>query len=422
MDVYLIWLLSFGALFFLATFLILTHNRIHFLGLADLSTGMVQPGPGLPESLPENTPADPERVSILIPARNEENNLPKLLDSLGKQDWPRLDIHILDDQSEDRTREIAEDFRNRMKSLVQEKTSSDINVFVHSSRERPMGWLGKNWACHQLASHARGEICIFLDADTWIAPNGISAIMNGIHRFGLDFATVWPHQVMETLLEKTVVSSVYATVVTYLPSLYSYRAPAWIPFRNLRQKVKPMFANACGQCMIFKTETYREIGGHESVKDQVVEDVMLAKMVVRNGKTMRMFHGTDRLWCRMYRTPSEIFNGFRKNFFAGFNYSFFPFALAWFLHFTVYVLPALVLIAVVTGIFQPYEQPLIAALSSLIVLSAFSQRLWVSKFLNWPISSGFLYLPGILWFHMLAFVVIFDRLLRSGPTWKGRPV
>ncbi len=418
MDVYLIWLLAFGVFFLFTTSLILIHNRSHFLGLADMDTRTIMPA----SEISGKTFPEPDRVSILIPARNEESNLPKLLNSLGKQDWPHLDIHILDDQSEDSTREIAENFRDAMKSRMRDDPSSDIHVTVHSSLERPEGWLGKNWACHQLAGHARGDIYIFLDADTWLAADAITSVMDGIHRFELDFATVWPHQIMESLLEKTVVSSVYATVATYLPTLYSYRAPIWIPFRNLRQKVKPMFASACGQCMIFKRETYREIGGHEAVRDQVVEDVTLAKMVVRNGKTMRMFHGTDRLWCRMYRNPSEIFNGFRKNFFAGFNYSIPPFVLAWLLHFTVYVLPAIFLIAALTGIPDLYDQLLIATLSGLVVLVALIQRLWVSKFLNWPISAAFLYLPGILWFHMLAFVVIYDRLLKSGPTWKGRPV
>jgi len=418
MDVYLIWLLVFGVFFLLATSLILIHNRSHFLGLGDLNKSTALST----SEFSGKTLSEPYKVSILIPARNEESNLPKLLNSLGKQDWPRLDIHILDDQSEDSTRKVAEEFRDAMKSRMRNDLSSDIHVIVHSSLERPEGWLGKNWACHQLAGHARGDIYIFLDADTWLAADALTSIMNGIHRFELDFATVWPHQIMESLLEKTVVSSVYATVAAYLPTLYSYQAPVWIPWRMLRQKVKPMFASACGQCMIFKSDTYREIGGHKSVKNQVVEDVMLAKMVVRKGKTMRMFHGTDRLWCRMYRSPSEIFNGFRKNFFAGFNYSTLPFVLAWLLHFTVYVLPALILIAALTGIQELTDPTLIAALSGLVVLTALIQRLWISKFLNWSFLTGLMYLPGILWFHMLAFVVIYDRLLKRGPTWKGRPV
>ncbi len=418
MDVLLIGILATAFVFFFATSLILIHNRRHFLGLAGLNTGTILPAP----ELSGKNLSNPDWVSILIPARNEESNLPKLLNSLGKQNWPRLDIHILDDQSEDSTREIAEEFRDDIKSRMRDNPLSDIHVTVHSSLERPEGWLGKNWACHQLAGHARGNIFIFLDADTWLAPDAISLIMDGVHGFELDFATVWPHQVMESLLEKTVVSSVYATVAAYLPTRYSYRAPVWIPFRNLRQKVKPMFASACGQCMIFNKDTYREIGGHKSVKDQVVEDVMLAKMVVRNGSAMRMFHGTDRLWCRMYRNPSEIFNGFRKNFFAGFNYSMPSFFLAWLLHFIVYVLPALVLIAALAGIPEGNTQPVITALSAVVVLTALIQRLWVAKFLKWPLSAGFLYLLGILWFHMLAFVVIYDLLSKSGATWKGRPV
>ncbi len=422
MDVLLLGLFVTGLLFFSITSLILLHNRRHFLGLADL-TEVHDPHQD------QGQKETPPLVSILIPARNEERNLPRLLETLRQQDWPRMEIHILDDHSEDNTRIIAEEFRDRVNAAKELDKTADpgqsaigMHVYVHSAKRKPDGWLGKNWACHQLAGHARGNLYVFLDADTWVGGDAVSSIVVAMEKFELDFATVWPHQVMDTLLEKSVVSTVYSTVAAYLPTLYSYRAPAWIPFPDLRQKVKPLFASACGQCMIFKKQTYHNTGGHESVKDQVVEDVMLAKKVVRSGKSMRMFHGTNRLWCRMYRNPSEIFNGFRKNFFAGFGYRFLPFLFAWLLHFAVYLLPVLVLAAALSCSSCPSLNPLLAGGFAALVAGALLQRLCIAKFLKWPYSTALLYLPGILWFHMLAFVVIRDHLLQSGPSWKGRPV
>jgi chlorobactene glucosyltransferase len=432
MDSLLLALLVPGLLFFIATSLILVHNHLHFMGLAGMHSDTDSkrsngPKPPLDAGAPEPEPL----VSILIPARNEERNLPKLLESLRRQDWPRMEIHVLDDHSEDQTRRIAEAFKKRVdeenknrsgSSPATHHTAIGCEVFVHSSDEKPSGWLGKNWACHQLSEYANGDIFIFLDADTWLAPDAVSGILAAMEKFHLDFATVWPHQVMKTIAEKAVVSTVYSTVATYLPTKYSFRAPSWIPNRTLREKVKPLFANACGQCMIFTNETYRVTGGHQSVRNQVVEDVMLAKNVVKSGRTMRMFHGTDRLWCRMYSSSAELFQGFRKNFFAGFGYRYLPFLAAWLLHLVAYLLPVLILVAAIsTPETVPIANPVLGLSASMVAI-AFLQRMWVAFFLKWPLSTAPLYLPGVLWFQVLAFVVLRDHFSNTRPTWKGRSV
>ncbi len=417
----IVLLFGFGFAFLFATTLIILHNRKHFKGLASLARLMPDTtddteGINKLVSNVKNGNIDSDYrfplVSILIPARNEEQKLSRLLASIEKQNYSRLEIHVLDDHSEDRTQEIANDFAS----------ASRFPVVVHAGLEKPDGWLGKNWACHQLAGHAAGDVLIFLDADTWIASTGISEIMNAMRYYELDFATVWPHQVMHTSMEKAVVSNVYATIATYLPTLYSYRAPRWIPTERLRNSIKPMFATACGQCMIFTRDAYKSSGGHAFVRDQVVEDVMIARQVVRSGNTMRMFHGTDRLWCRMYQSHHEIFNGFRKNFFAGFGYRLMPFLLAWLIHLIVYIMPPFVLLSAAGGLFPDPFQSAAISLSAALIAIPFLQRVWVSRFLKWPVSTALLYLPGIFWFQMLAIVVIRDRMLKTGTTWKGRQV
>ncbi len=400
MTVPLLPLAGLAFLFFFITTLIILHNKKHFKGVASLS-----------EASPAEKTSYP-KVSVLIPARNEERNIVRLLESIGNQTYPSLEIHLVDDHSEDNTRLLADEFAS----------TSHLDLTVHYGLDKPEGWLGKNWACHQLAKHAYGDILIFLDADTWLAPTTIGEIVSGLHQYKLDFATVWPHQVMATTSEKAIVSTVYSTIITYLPTLYSYRAPGWIPGKTLRNKVKPMFAAACGQCMIFTREAYRESGGHELVKDEIVEDVMLAKQVIRSGKVMRMFHGTDRLWCRMYNSHSEIFNGFRKNFFAGFGNKLIPFLMAWLLHLGFYILPPAVFLSAVMDISPAMYQYEVMTFSASLTLIPLLQRIWIGKFLMWPKISALLYLPGILWFQMLAIVVLLDRMLKTGGTWKGRPL
>lgn len=407
METLLFLLLAFALFFLLITSFITIHNLFYFKGL-DFNLDEEKRA----SSSDSLNAAPSPHLSLLIPARNEESNLPRLFDSLAQQTFKNIELIILDDQSIDKTRHIAESFAK----------NAPFPVKVFTGKNKPDHWLGKNWACHQLSHLAQGDILLFLDADTWLAPSCLENIISAMGKYGLDFATVWPHQIMETKTEKTVISTVYSTIVTYLPTYYSYEAPFWIPFKSLREKCKPLFASACGQCMIFKKEAYFDIDGHRSVKNEVVEDVMLSKKIVSQGKKMRMFHGTNTLWCRMYQTKMEIFQGFRKNFFAGFGYQWVPFFLAWALHIIVYLIPPLLLAIFFLDFVKAEQKELLIGLAACAAAIPLVQRFTVSRFLNWPDSIPIYLLPGILWFQMLAIVVVRDRILNIRAVWKGRPV
>ena len=393
---------SLAVAFLIVTLLIIRHNSHHFLDLKSLPD----------KTKPKKELADPV-ISILIPARNEEKNILRLLKSIDQQDFSgSIEILVLDDHSDDRTREIVLEFSK----------SSGYPVRIHEGKDKPDDWLGKNWACHQLSSLAQGNVLVFLDADTWLAPSFLRGMLYRMSSFKLDFLTVWPHQVMNSIIEKSVISTVYATIVMYLPTLYSFKAPPWIPTQFLKMKAKPLFASACGQCMVFTKKCYNEIGGHQGVKMEVVEDMKLAKRVVSSGMTMRMFHGTDRIWCRMYQTNKQVFEGFRKNFLAGFDYNLLPFSFAWILHIVVFILPPVFLISILAGIDLDIDT--VSATGTAAILTAIPalQRLWVSGFLKWPQSAGWLYLIGIFWFQFLAIIVVKDKLTQKRSVWKGRPV
>ena len=412
MELIFISLVFFSIGFSIVTSLILLHNKSFFKGLENRNKPACLDSSAHPNKENEPSKSPKPLVSVLIPARNEENNLPRLLESLKKQTYTNLEIYVLDDHSEDQTKKIAEDFFYKLK----------FPGNVLSGRKKPDSWLGKNWACHQLSETATGQILLFLDADTWLSESFISDIVEKMDEDNLDFATVWPHQVMQSFLEKTIISMVYSTVVAYLPTHYSFQAPGWIPARSLRHKVKPLFASACGQCMVFRAGAYKEIGGHALVKTCVVEDVKIAKRVVSSGKTMRMFHGTNRIWCRMYSSASDLFQGFRKNFFAGFDYRLLPFLTSWILHIVVYLVPLAALIMIFLGIMPGDDYHLLLIVSLIALLIPHLQRFWISRFLKWPVSTALLLIPGVLWFQMLAFVVLADYYLKTGAKWKGRTV
>lgn len=345
-------------------------------------------------------------ISVCVPARNEEKNIERLLQTLAEQSYPNIELLVLDDFSEDSTPEIIAHF----------ESVYDGTLISVPAVEKPAGWLGKPWACQQLANHANGAYLLFLDADTSLYPGMVQKIINAFSNHNLDMITVWPEQELKSFWEKTVVPLIYYALVTFLPAIYVYRAPRWLP-GFLRKQIATKFAAACGQCVGFTKEAYNTIGGHRSVKKEVVEDVALAKRLKSKGLIIRMFTGIYSIRCRMYRSEKEIFNGLRKNFFAGFDKSLPFFVLMGLIHLIVFVLPFLVL---------PYsiylQNPALTFVSigsvSLILLHRFILAIWF----RWNPLYGFFHPLGVLWFQRLGLYSISDHLLGRKVIWKDREV
>lgn len=383
------WLLFFALFYHLITSLIFIRNRFE---LTPLNT-----------SQPSN---EKPKVSVCIPARNEENKIGKLLASLENQTWENYSVHVMDDQSADRTFEIAGSYQNKFPN----------KFFVYKGEDKPDNWLGKPWACYQLSKKSDGDILLFLDADTEVAPTMLEHTVYSMNHYELDMLTVWPRQKMITFWENTIIPVVYYTLLTLLPSIYVYRDPRWMPSK-LRKKMAPKFAAACGQCIAFRRDTYGKIGGHEAVKDQVVEDVELAKTIKKNGYVLRMFSGIGSVTCRMYDNVKEIFEGLRKNFLLGFNENIPAFITAGLLHLIVFVMPFFTLIFSLL-IFDPTIFFLSIACISFILILRLILALW---YRNNPLFA-FTHPIAVLWFQLLAIVKIRDYYSRSTIVWKGREV
>ncbi|MFO7847977.1 MAG: glycosyltransferase [Balneolaceae bacterium] len=386
----LFWLLSVSLVYLLATSVILLRNRFEFSPLRSETTD-TEPFP---------------KISICIPARNEEASLPRLLESVCRQDYPTFEVLVLDDFSEDKTHEVIQQYRNTFPGRV---------VPIEAS-PKPDHWLGKPWACRQLANNATGDILLFLDADTVLFPGMLNNIAGAFKRHKLDMITVWPQQQLVTFWEKTVIPLIYYALLTLLPSIYVYRKPRWMP-AFLAKWLAPSFAAANGQCIGFTQEAYEEIGGHDAVKQKVVEDVALAKVARKKGLSLRMFNGTASIRCRMYHSQQELYNGLRKNFFAGFNRSIPLFLVMALLHLVVFVLPFV-------AIFLPFvwQQPSLVFLSvssvSLILLHRFILAVWF----RWNPIYGLLHPLGVLWFQRLGIRSVADHLSGKKVKWKGREV
>lgn len=238
------------------------------------------------------------RLSVLIPARNEERTIGGALESLSRQDYPRMEILVLDDGSADGTADV-----------VRERAAADTRIRLLEGAPLPPGWAGKSFACHQLAAAATGELLLFVDADTVHESWSVRAAVAERDRTGADLLSVIPSQTMESFWEKLLLPLLHYSTFCYLP----------MPLVTVTRSPKLAMAN--GQFMLFRREAYRAVGGHEAVKTALVEDVWLSRRIKQRGLRLVLRDGTGSVSARMYRSFREIWRGFSKNLFAGFSYS-----------------------------------------------------------------------------------------------------
>lgn len=237
-------------------------------------------------------------VSILIPVRNEEDNILTLLRSIQKQDHQNYEVIILDDSSEDNTYKTCLDF-----------AAKHPRFRVIKGEPLPYDWLGKNFACHQLAQHAKGDYFLFLDADEQVYDGLIGSALHRMHLFRLGLLSLFAEQQMDTWGEKSVVPLMHYILLNLLPLRLVYLVK------------NSAVAAASGQFMLFDAEVYRQNQWHEKVKDRVVEDVEIMRAVKSAGCNGEALLANGMISCRMYKNYSEAVNGFSKNFLAAFNYS-----------------------------------------------------------------------------------------------------
>lgn len=240
-----------------------------------------------------NTLYEYPSVSILIPMRNEELNAERCLTSLLSLDYPKYEIIVLNDDSEDKTAEILSNFINNKKIKILE------NHYL------PEGWIGKNYACKILSEHATGNYLLFSDADTVHNPQSLKKIIEYSKLTNTDLLSVIPKQELISLSEKLLVPLLYFVLFVFLPMFM------------LKNNRFPKFSASIGQYLLFKRSAYEKIGGHLSVKSSIIEDIHLARRIKENNLKLSLLDGVDLISCRMYSNMNEIINGFSKNISAG---------------------------------------------------------------------------------------------------------
>ncbi len=326
-------------------------------------------------------------VSIMIPARNEAAVIEPTVRALLRQNYPNFEVIVLDDNSTDATSEKAQ-------------AAGGGRVKVLHGQPLPDGWLGKNWACQQMAAVAQGDILVFTDADVRWEPTALSAIIAEMQDTEADLLTVWPTQITQTWGERLVVPLMAFAIVGYLPLPLVHHSPF------------TAFAAANGQCLAFRRTAYDNIGGHRAVHDNIVEDVALAQRIKAAGLRLRMADGAGEILCRMYSSWTDVRDGFAKNILAGHGNSIVLLSLSTLFHWALFILPWLWLLLDQSN--RLWAAALIAIGFGVRSLSATTTRQRGLDSLLMPVS--------VLLMSRIALQAVWWRYRYGGPRWKNRTI
>jgi hypothetical protein len=230
-------------------------------------------------------------VSVLVPARNEVDNIAACLHALLAERAPAIEVLVLDDGSTDGTAEAARG-----------AIAGDARARLVAGGRLPAGWAGKNFACHQLAEAARGQWLFFLDADTRLGPGGIARALAAARSADAPLASFLPRYVGSHPANRLAV-----------PWLYFFLT-ALIPLPEVRRSRHPRLAVANGQAILVRRDAYARSGGHAAVRDHVIEDVSLAVTAKARGVPIALLDGRGWLACAMYPDWTGCARGFAKSF------------------------------------------------------------------------------------------------------------
>lgn len=339
------------------------------------------------------SPRSYPRISVLVPARNEEDKIYPCVKSLLEQDYPDFQVIVLDDNSTDLTGSILKDFARRDKRLG-----------IIKGLPLPHDWLGKHWACHQLYRASDGGLLMFTDADTVHTPDTLRCAAAALEAENADMLSIIPRHELVSWAEKLVMPIFALGVFANVP----------LP-RRLRPKDIKVLSSS-GKLMLFRRRSYEKSGGFEAIKQNVLDDLQLPQEVTAAGMRYRLLDGTNNVSCRMYHNLKEVHEGLSKNTFAAFGYSM-PLSIFTWLWVTFAFWEPVMALAIRR---MPDYPPLlslglaaISILASILLFTVYFQRF------KFPIYMVFFYPFSILLMTIIAFSSM-SLTLSGQTTWKDR--
>ncbi|ACK41649.1 glycosyl transferase family 2 [Dictyoglomus turgidum DSM 6724] len=310
------------------------------------------------------------KVSVIIPARNEEKNLDKLLYLLQKQTYKPYEVIVVNDNSEDNTEEVAKRYGVKVVSLYEDP---------------PEGWVGKNWAIWNGYLESRGEILLFLDADVEPREEFIEVMLSNYEKYG-GLISCWPYQRFEKFYEHL---------------NFIFNIGAVITMCAIKKE------GAFGPSMMISREYYEKVGGHKEVRDKVVEDLHFGNLCIKKGVPVNNFLGGEYIKFRMYpKGLRDLIEGFSKNSSQGvvsLSFTKFLYLLMWFY-----------------GVFGSFAFENLINLCYLL----FSFQLYIisRRLGDYSIIDSIIYPIHFMFFITVLLYSTFKTFLFKSVSWKGRKI
>ena len=330
------------------------------------------------------------RISVLIPARNEEANIGATMEAFLANTGCEFEVIVLNDHSTDRTAQI-----------VSEIAARDSRVRLESAPPLPPGWCGKQHACHVLASLARHSLLVFVDADVRLAPDALSRMMLFMEGSEAALASGVPRQELGTFSERLLIPLVHFILLGFLP------------MRAMRRTRWPSMSAGCGQLFIARREAYQQCGGHAMLRDSLHDGLKLPRVFRKAGFATDLFDATDLAACRMYHTNGETWRGLGKNATEGLAAPV-----------TIGPMTALLFGGQVLPLLLLASAPKLSAMgllcAALASVLAFLPRLISAWRFRQPLSGALLHPLGILALLAIQWVALARHILGKPSEWKGR--
>ena len=334
-------------------------------------------------------------VSVLIPCRNEERKIVECVASLVNQNYKNIEIVTLDDCSDDETGKILSELQSKYKKVIAIKGDP-----------LPEGWVGKNWACHQLVKYASGKFLLFCDADVTYDSTLIHDAVANIQEKKSKFMTLFPSRNTSSITDKFIWSFAGWTLNSWLPLILAYRT-------------KISFLSAgFGQFLLIDKDTYFFVGGHKAFKGTSLDDFELARAVQKSGVKWFVGVGAGRVITSGYKGFFESIKGHGRSIMPVFHNRSILMFFFWLLLLNTMWSPIAVLILSLAGIKVPQGNVQIAALSTVIIAIS-----WLMSVVKIRISFlAALFYPLATAAVLMAALSSYVRVKRKSVEWKGRSI
>ena len=227
-------------------------------------------------------------VSVLIPARNEAENIGPAVEAILASQGVTLELLVLDDHSTDSTAAVL-------------ASIPDSRLRVLSGSPLPLGWSGKQHACAALADAASHDLMVFVDADVRLGPDALLRMAGFMQRHPVGLASGFPLQVVRTWSEQLLLPLIHFLLLGFLPMAL------------MRRLSSPGLGAGCGQLFIARRTAYHRAGGHAAIRASLHDGLTLPRAFRHAGEMTDLFDATSFARCRMYSSAGQVWEGLGKN-------------------------------------------------------------------------------------------------------------